>query len=131
MLDLTALHDFEDYLVAQAGGYLRNPIREDHVTCTVCTTPVDGYRHCYTCNSHIAAHDDQLADAVAPLTYAVAGTQAGYVMRGYKAGRPIEEHLTIVLMLTWLGITRHSGSTHDTYRRDGSECGARDDAEPE
>jgi len=29
------------------------------------------------------------------------------------------------------GPLRPGGSTHDTYRKDGSECGAHDDAEPE
>jgi hypothetical protein len=28
-------------------------------------------------------------------------------------------------------LLRPGGSTHDTYRKDGSECGAQDDAEPE
>lgn len=28
-------------------------------------------------------------------------------------------------------LLRPGGSTHDTYRKDGSECGALDDAEPQ
>lgn len=39
-------------LVSRAGGYLRNPVRQDRVTCAVCTTPVAGYERCYRCNGH-------------------------------------------------------------------------------
>ncbi len=69
----------------------------DRVTCAICTTPVNGYRRCIPCNRQ--ANLPGLADSVAFLTYAVAGQQSGYVMRGYKAPKPLEEHRTIVAFL--------------------------------
>ena len=43
MLDQDAVARLSAALVSRAGGYLRNPVRQDHVTCVVCTTPVVGY----------------------------------------------------------------------------------------
>ena len=97
MLDQEAVARLTAALVSRAGGYLRNPVRQERVTCAVCTTPVAGYELCFQCNRHRAY--DGLADAVAFLTYAVAGQQSGYVMRGYKAQRPVNEHVAIVVML--------------------------------
>jgi hypothetical protein len=92
-------------LVSRAGGYLRNPVRQDRVTCAVCTTPVAGYERCYQCSQY---GQGGLADAVSFLTYAVAGQQSGYVMRGYKAPRPLEEHRTIVTLLIVLALSGHA-----------------------
>lgn len=92
-------------LVSRAGGYLRNPLRVDRVTCAVCTTPVAGYQRCLPCNGRRSRPG--LADAVAFLTYAVAGQQSGYVMRGYKAPRPLEEHRTVVALLLLLALSKH------------------------
>ncbi|WP_433180241.1 hypothetical protein [Actinoallomurus sp. CA-150999] len=94
-------------LVSAAGGYLRNPLRQANVTCAVCTTPVDGFRCCFSCNAH-RVHAG-LADAVAPLTYAVGLRQSGYIMRGYKAKPPVEEHRRIVAMLLILALSTHTG----------------------
>lgn len=97
-------------LVSRAGGYLRNPIREDRVTCAICTTPVDGYPQCFRCSSQLRTNP-LLADAVAPLVYGVAGAQSGFVMRGYKAHPPVQEHRSIVAMTAMLGIGKHSTCT--------------------
>lgn len=105
MLDQAATARLTAALVSRAGGYLRNPVRQDRVTCKVCTTPVSGYERCFRCNSHRGL--DGLADATAFLTYAVAGQQSGYVMRGYKAQRPVNEHVAIVIMLILLGLAVH------------------------
>jgi predicted amidophosphoribosyltransferase len=105
MLDQEAVARLSAALVSRAGGYLRNPVRQDRITCAVCTTPVTGYERCYQCNQHGQAG---LADAVSFLTYAVAGQQSGYVMRGYKAQRPLEEHRTIVILLILLALSRHA-----------------------
>jgi predicted amidophosphoribosyltransferase len=104
MLDQEAVARLGAALVSRAGGYLRNPVREDRVTCAVCATPVDGYERCFQC-SH--GHSG-LADAVAFSTYAVAGQQSGYVMRGYKARPPLEEHRTIVTLLILLALSIHA-----------------------
>jgi hypothetical protein len=89
-------------LISAAGGYLRNPIRRKLVTCAVCTTPVAGRERCYPCGE-----GHQGADLVAPLTYAVAGRQSGYVMRAYKAEPPVDEHHRIVAMLVFLALSLH------------------------
>ena len=106
MLSQEAMARLSAALVSRAGGYLRNPVRQDGVTCAVCTTPVAGYERCYQCE-----HRDRvgLAEAVAFLTYAVAGQQSGYVMRGYKARPPLGEHRTIVTLLVLLALSRHAG----------------------
>jgi hypothetical protein len=92
-------------LVSRAGGYLRNPVRQDNVTCADCMTPTTGYERCYPCRQHRVRAG--LSDASAFLTYAVAGRQSGYVMRGYKAPRPLDEHRTIVSLLVFLGLLQH------------------------
>ena len=94
-------------LVATAGGYLRNPVRQDLVTCAVCATPVAGFRLCYQCQRRRGRTG--LADATGFLTYAVAGQQSGYVMQGYKARPPVPEHQEIVTLLVLLGLARHAG----------------------
>ena len=93
-------------LVSRAGGYLRNPLRVDQVTCTVCATPTAGYVRCYTCQMHRSSPG--LADSTAFATYAVGGQQSGYVMREYKAQRPVKEHVTIVTLLTFPALALHS-----------------------
>lgn len=104
-LDQAAEKRLTAALVSRAGGHLRNPVRQPRVTCAVCTTPVDGYEYCLPCNRHRAYRG--LADVTAYLTYAVAGQQSGYVMRGYKAQRPVNEHVAIVLMMMLLALSRH------------------------
>lgn len=59
-----------------------NAVREQRWTCRVCTTPVDGYPLCWRCRAHrrIAG----LADLVAPLCYAVNGSDSAAVVRNFK-----------------------------------------------
>jgi hypothetical protein len=92
-------------LSAIAGGYLRNPVRARHVTCVDCLTPVDGYEMCFACNSHHAR--EGLADAIAFLTYAIAGQKSGHVMRGYKAPQPVTEHQQVVALLLLVALENH------------------------
>ncbi len=106
MPDQEAIARLSAALVSRAGGYLRNPVRRGGVTCAVCATPVAGYERCYQCE-HCRRGD--LAGPVAFLTYAVAGQQSGYVMRGYKARPPLAEHRTIVTLLVLLALSRHVG----------------------
>jgi hypothetical protein len=73
----------------------------------VCATPVTGYQRCSACRRHRAY--EGLADASAFLTYAIAGQQSGYVMRGYKARQSPEEHRAVVALLVVLGVSRHAG----------------------
>lgn len=106
MLDRDAAARLTTALVSRAGGYLRNPVRRDHITCAVCTTPVAGYEFCFQRNRHRA--QGGFADAVAFLTYTVAGHQSGYVMRGYKAARPVDEHFAIVTLLILPTLSTHA-----------------------
>ena len=99
-------------LVARAGGYLRNTVRQDLVTCAVCATPVAGFELCYQCQryrGHVG-----LPDTTGFLTYAVAGRQSGYVMQGYKAWPPVPEHRMIVELLVLLALARHTGCAERT-----------------
>jgi len=93
-------------LVAVGGGYLRNPIRVRRVTCADCMTPVEGYELCLPCKGHHARSG--LADVTAFLTYAVAGRESGYVMRGYKARPPVAEHRMVVGLLLLLALEGHT-----------------------
>jgi len=92
MLNQEAIAGLRAALVSVGGGYLRNPVRRTGVTCVTCTTPVSGFDRCYVCNGH-RTHPG-LADNVAFLTYAIAGIESGYVMRGYKARPSVTEHRT-------------------------------------
>ncbi|NUR28601.1 MAG: hypothetical protein HOV83_22645 [Catenulispora sp.] len=109
MPDAADLDRLEQRLIARAGGFLRNPVRRPRVTCTTCMTPTADYVRCHSCQRHLSAHGRDLADAVGVLTYAVGGEQAAYMMRGYKATRPVNEHLAVVSMLTWLATGLHGG----------------------
>jgi hypothetical protein len=95
-------------LIAAAGGYLRNVVRECNVTCRVCTTPVDGFDCCWRCQQE--QRIDGLADVVAPLTYAIGGTQSATLLRHYK-NDPVrnvrDQHSLIINWLLFLGITLH------------------------
>lgn len=63
-----------------------NPDRTSGLTCSVCTTPALGsdFRLCYQCNGH-AQSPHQIADVVAPITYAVEGYQAMRDLYNYKS----------------------------------------------
>jgi predicted amidophosphoribosyltransferase len=103
--DPEALARLAASLTSRAGGYLHNPVRAAQLACAVCANPVRGHERCRRCQRH--AVTDGLADATAFLTYAVAGRQSGYLMRGYKAEPPVEEHRTVVAMLLVTGLLGH------------------------
>jgi hypothetical protein len=95
-------------LVQAAGGYLRNVIREPQITCRVCAAPVGGFDRCWRCEQ--ARRIVGVADVVAPLTYAIAGTPSAALVRDYK-NHPVrsvrECHSAVINGLVRLGITRH------------------------
>jgi hypothetical protein len=105
MLDPGAVTRLRGAIASVGGGYLRNPVRKYGVTCTVCLTPVAGFGHCYTC--HAQRSHAGLADAIGFLTYAIAGTESGYVMRGYKARPPVAESRMIAGLLLILTLHEH------------------------
>jgi hypothetical protein len=94
-------------LITQAGGYLRNTVRRELVTCAVCAQPSAGNLLCSACTATSARTPHAVADATGFLVYAVPGRQSGYVMRGYKASQPVGEHRTIVALLAVLGLAEH------------------------
>ncbi|HEY2287882.1 MAG TPA: hypothetical protein VGH88_19245 [Streptosporangiaceae bacterium] len=106
MLEPETIAQLSGALVSRGGGYLRNPVRQSRITCAVCTTPAAGQDRCFACRQHRAY--DGLADASAFLTYAVADQQSGYLMRGYKAPQPAEEHRAIVALLVIAGLAGHA-----------------------
>lgn len=98
----------ERLLVHQAGGYLRNVIREPLVTCSVCGTPVDGYTRCFQC--HRQSTTLGIADLVVPLTYGIERTQSGILLRHYKDDVSAEaraQHSRVMRRLLYLGIMLH------------------------
>lgn len=98
----------EGLLVRQAGGYLRNVIREPFVTCSVCGTPVAGYERCFRCYQHHTTLG--IADLVAPLTYGIERTQSGIVLRHYKddvSAAAREQHSRVLGRLLYLAIVLH------------------------
>jgi hypothetical protein len=97
-----------DALVRAAGGYLHNVIRQPRITCRVCAAPVDGFDRCWRCEQ--ARRIGGVADVVAPLTYAIAGTPSAALVRDYKnhpARSVRENHSAVINGLVRLGITRH------------------------
>jgi hypothetical protein len=94
-------------LVRQAGGYLRNVIREPLVTCSVCGTPVDGYQRCFRCDQHTITG---LADVVVPLTYAIVRTQSAILLRHYKddvSAGARAQHSRLIHRLLYVAIMKH------------------------
>jgi hypothetical protein len=95
-------------LVGAAAGYLRNVIRQPTITCRVCAAPVDGFDRCWRCEQ--ARRIGGVADVVAPLSYAIAGSPSAALVRDYKnhpARCVRERHTAVIKALVWLGITRH------------------------
>ncbi|TDO06548.1 hypothetical protein EV580_6648 [Mycobacterium sp. BK086] len=95
-------------LTSTAGGYLHNVVRDAGRTCSICTTPVDGYPTCWRCSQ--SASLAGVADLVVPLTYAIAGQQSAVMLRHYKddlnAGVRFQ-HLRIINWLLYLGLAQH------------------------
>jgi hypothetical protein len=88
--------------------FLRNVVLEPMGTCRVCATPVDGHRLCWRCRDHRRV--SAVADLVAPLAYAVDGTDSAAVLRNYKnhpLRRERERCASMVSEILRLGISLH------------------------
>jgi hypothetical protein len=84
-LSATGRRTIRERLVAEVGGYLRNVVREAHVTCAVCVTPIKSPFHlCLRCWRDQQEFGGDLADLVVPLCYGIRGRQSGYLMHSYK-----------------------------------------------
>jgi hypothetical protein len=95
-------------LLATSGGYLRNTLRPSVLTCEVCDAPVGGgWSTCYKCGQ-IYRQSTLAADQVASMIYAVRGRQSGFMLHGYKAARPVREHVLKVGSLLWIGVSHRA-----------------------
>lgn len=96
-------------LVAEVGGYLRNAIREPHMTCAVCATPVrPSCDLCLRCRRDQQEFGDGLADLVFPIWYRVRGRQSGYLMHSYKdIQAPARHNQTLLGLLLFAALHLH------------------------
>jgi hypothetical protein len=81
------------------GAGLYRP-RDTSVSCVICRGPLrPGYRRCYQCTQHQQLGAGLLADAVAPVSYALRGTPFAVALGRYKSGqrRAAESLLTLLL----------------------------------
>jgi hypothetical protein len=107
--EIDQVAETERSLAVSAAGYLRNPIREPHITCQVCCTPIEAtYTYCAACNG--LRSTPGIADLVVPLTYGIEGEQSHWLIRHYKDGpnAPVRNRLSIIMNhLLFLGIVLH------------------------
>lgn len=110
-LSVEGRQTIRERLVTEVGGYLRNVIREQRVTCAVCATPVRAaFMQCRRCERDRDAFGDELADLVVPLCYGVRGNQSGYLMHSYKdLEAPARHNQTLLSMILLAALDRHGG----------------------
>lgn len=98
-----------DRLVAEVGGYLRNVVREPHVTCAVCATPIKpAFDLCLRCWRDQQEFGDNLADLVVPIWYGIRGRQSGYLMHSYKdLEAPAKHNKTLLSVLLLAALDFH------------------------
>ena len=102
-LDARGRRVISERLVAEAGGYLRNVVRETHVTCAVCGTPITpAFDVCRRCRLDRGEFGSSLADLVVPLWYGIRGAQSGYLMHSYKDITAPVRHNQILLSVLLL-----------------------------
>ncbi|MGH3887358.1 MAG: hypothetical protein ACRDSZ_12465 [Pseudonocardiaceae bacterium] len=98
-------------LVAEVGGYLRNVVREPHVTCAVCATPIKpAFDWCLRCRRDQQQFGDDLADLVVCVCYGIRGRQSGYLMNSYKdLEAPARHNQTLLSVLLLAVLDLHGG----------------------
>jgi hypothetical protein len=75
--------------VRRQSTFLRNPLPAGDGVCAVCRGSASpGYRICYQCEQHRMIARSGLADVVAPISYAVKGSQHAHNLAVYKATPP-------------------------------------------
>jgi len=91
-------------LSAQWEGAGLYQLRETSVSCVVCRGPLrPGYGRCYQCTQHQLLGEGRLADAVAPVSYAVRGTEFAVSLGRYKSGHRQAAEALLALLLAFLG----------------------------
>jgi hypothetical protein len=110
-LSATGRRTICERLVAEVGGYLRNAVREPHVTCSVCATPIrPAFDICLRCRRDQQEFGDGLADLVVPVCYGIRGRQSGYLMHSYKdLEAPARRNQTLLSMLLLAVFDLHGG----------------------
>ena len=70
-------------------NFLRNPLPPGDGVCTVCRSTADArFDLCYQCSQHRTQSGGQLADAVVPIAYSLAGGQHDHHLIIYKSTAP-------------------------------------------
>lgn len=105
----TGRKTIHERLVAEVGGYLRNVVREPHVTCAVCATPIKpAFELCLRCSRDQYQFGDDLADLVVLLCYGIRGRQSGYLMHSYKdLEAPARHNQTLLSVLLLAALDLH------------------------
>lgn len=104
-----------DYITQHGGaGFMRNVRGVPGATCLRCHGWVSPpYDTCYPCNM---VYRGAGADQLGFLTYAWPGTQAGKVMRSYKATSPVPTAVQNVTMILAYGVVAHQDCyTHPSH----------------
>jgi len=114
-------------LVAEVGGYLRNAVREPHVTCAVCATPIKpAFDLCLRCRRDQQEFGDALADLVVPVCYGIRGRQSGYLMHSYKDLEAPARHTRLCsaccCSLRWTSMEGASSTGSATASMPGRSC---------
>ena len=107
-------------LVAEVGGYLRNAVREPHVTCAVCATPIkSSFDLCLRCWRDQQEFGDNLADLVVCVCYGIRGRQSGHLMHSYKdLEAPARHNQTLLSVLLLAVLDVHGGCIEQRLGRD-------------
>lgn len=107
-------------LITEVGGYLRNVVREDDVTCAVCATPIrPAFNLCLRCERDRREFGDSLADLVVPICYGIRGRQSGHLMYSYKdLEAPARHNQTLLSVLLLAALDLHGGCIQQRLGQD-------------
>ncbi len=110
-LSATGRRTIRERLVAEVGGYLRNVVRESHMTCAVCATPIKpAFDLCLRCRRDQQEFGDDLADLVVCVCYGIRGRQSGHLMHSYKdLEAPASHNQTLLSVLLLAALDLHGG----------------------
>jgi predicted amidophosphoribosyltransferase len=108
-LSASGRRKIRERLIAEMGGYLRNVVREPHVTCAVCATPIKpAFELCLRCWRDAQEFGTSLADLVVPVCYGIRRRQSGYLMHSYKdLEAPARHNQTLLSVLLLAALDLH------------------------